>query len=129
MNRFNKVFMSAVIAFSFGSSGCALLLIGAGAAGGYAISQDEVEFHTAKSYDRAWDAVRSVLMKEGAVTQQDFNAGTMSALVYESEVKIRIMQAAPKDVKVIVQARKTKGLLPDLDLAQSIATKSIRNLG
>ena len=57
MRKFHELILGAsLLCFVFISSGCAVLAIGAGAAGGYAISKDEVEGFSDRKYAVVWDA-------------------------------------------------------------------------
>jgi hypothetical protein len=129
MRKKVSVFLILGLLFNFSYSGCALFLIGAaGAAGGYAISKDEIEGLTDHPYDKAWAAVREVVRTEGAITAENKKLGTMEAIIGGSTVEIHMDQATSKTVRTRIKARKTKGLFPDIDLAQSIYAKMTRKL-
>src|SRR3989338_8116311 len=105
---------------SFMSAGCIVLALGAGAAGGYAISKDEVEGFSDKSFERAWQAAWKVLHQRGLVELASKENGKIEALVEESKINVAIEQVSPKSVRVREQARKTMNLFPDIKLAQNL---------
>lgn len=109
-------------------TGCALFLVGAGAAGGYAISKDEVEGYSDKTKSKVFDAAKTVLLAEGLIQVQDKEAGILEALVGESQVKVTLEQVSVKTVKIRVQGRKVKGLFPDIGLAQDVYGKIYRKI-
>jgi hypothetical protein len=109
-------------------SGCALLFFGAGAAGGYAISQDEIEGFMDKKYDAVWDASRKVIQREGAILSEDKAAGNIQAQVEKSEVTLKIEQISAASLRVRIQARKSMKLLPDIDLAHNLYNQIIKEL-
>ncbi len=123
-----KLFAASLLIFSFTASGCVLLLVGAGAAGGYAVSKDEIEGLNDASRDKVWSAAHDVIKSEGMITLESKDTGEIKAIVDASDVEIHIDQATPKTVRTRIKARKTKGLFPDIDLAQSLYTKVFRKL-
>lgn len=123
---FACVFLFALA--SMVQSGCALFLFGAGAAGGYAISQDEIEGFLDKKYDAVWDASRKVIQREGAILSEDKAAGNIQAQVEKSEVTLKIEQISAASLRVRVQARKSMKLLPDIDLAHDLYNQIIKEL-
>ncbi len=127
-NQFLKltvILLTAGICFS----GCALFLLGAGAAGGYAISKDEIEGMTDTSYDKIWKATKDVLRADGVTTLEDRTHGLIKGLVDSSDVEARLDQVTSKTVRLRLKARKTKGVFPDIKLAQSLYTKIIKKVG
>ena len=109
-------------------SGCAVFLLGAGAAGGYAISKDEIEGHTDQSFEKTWNALVVVINSEGGITLKDKTTGKIEAQIKESDVKASLEQITPKTVRVRIKARKTKGVFPDIELAQELYTKLIKKI-
>ena len=109
-------------------SGCVVLALGAGAAGGYAISKDEIEGFTDKDYEHVWETSRQVLTDEGAIELDNKNSGRIEALVQNSKIKFSMETVAPKSIRVRVQARKAMNLFPDIKLAQSLYIKIMKRL-
>lgn len=104
-------------------SGCFLFLLGAGAAGGYAISKDTIEGLVEKSYDRMWNASREVIMNEGFIRSEDKNHGTLESEVRKVQVNIEVKQMTERTVRIQVKARKGYKLLPDINLANELYNK------
>ena len=121
----NKSFVpwAVVVLPLFFFTGCALFLVGAGAAGGIAISKDTIEGHFDRSLDQVWRASREVIMQEGFIRLEDRAHGVIDAEVRKSEVKIEILQISQKTVRVHVKARKGYKLLPNPDLANELYNK------
>jgi hypothetical protein len=109
-------------------TGCALFLLGAGAAGGYAISKDEIEAMYDAKYDKVWNATKTTLQHNGALTLDDRNHGKIEAIVGGSTINVMIDQVTAKTVRLRIKARKTKGLFPDIDLAQEINEDVMKKL-
>ena len=104
-------------------SGCVLFLVGAGVAGGVAISKDTIEGHTEKSLDRVYKASREVVMDEGFIRLEDKTHGIIESEVRKSEVKIEIRQITDKTVRIQVKARKGMKLVPNPALANELYNK------
>ena len=109
-------------------SGCALFLIGAGVAGGVAISDDEIEGVVDRSYDKVWKASHDVLTKEGFVKSEDRPHGSIEGEVGKSEVKISIAQLTERTVRIRVKARKDYKVVPDLQLANELYNKIFQKI-
>jgi len=129
MKKKEKVFMFGGLILSLLlSPGCALFLVGAGVAGGVAISEDEIEGLMEKKFDRVWTAAREVVIKEGFIKLEDRAHGTMEGEVRKSEVKISVAELTEKTVRLRVKARKVYRVVPDLDLANELYNKILRKL-
>ena len=103
--------------------GCPLFLLGAGAAGGYAVSKDTIEGLVEKPMDRVWRASRDVIMYEGFIRSEDKAHGKLEAEVKKSEVNIEVKQVTQRTVRIRVKARTGYKLLPKPDLANEIYNK------
>lgn len=123
MGRKNFLVSGGLISGMLLSSGCALFLVGAGAAGGIAISKDTIEGHFDRKLDQVWRASREVLMQEGFIRLENKTQGEIEAEVKKSEVKIGILQVSEKTVRIRVKARKGMKLLPNPDLANDLYNK------
>ena len=128
MKNFSVWMLSAILTFGVFQSGCALFLIGAGAAGGYSISQDEIEGLSDTSFEKVWNAAREVVRTEGAITAENKNLGTMEAVIGGSTAEFKVEQVTPKTVRTRIKARQTKGLFPDIELAQNLYAKMLRKM-
>ncbi len=123
-----KFLALALLVIPFLSSGCALFLFGAGAAGGIAISEDEIEGHFDKSFDEIYRRSREVLMYEGFIRKEDRPRGILVAEVRKSEIKVTVKQITEKTVQLRIQARKAYKVLPDLELANELYNKVFKKL-
>lgn len=109
------------------TEGCALFLVGAGAAGGYAISQDSVTSHFDTSVKRAFRASLAVLDELGDITVQDQEHGLIRGQVQDVNVTITIKPVTKKTVEVTVKARNDL-LLPKVDIAQDVHSRIAKRL-
>jgi len=127
MKKYFLVVMFLIAAGSW-SSGCVLFLIGAGAAGAYAVSEDEIEGISDASYDKVWNALRAVIRERGAIMAENKERGSLKALIENSEVDARLNQVTPKSVRLRIRARRPKGMFPNIKLAQDLYTQVTRKM-
>jgi hypothetical protein len=99
-------------------SGCALFLVGAGVAGGIAISDDSAQFEKNMGMNHAWKVTTKIIEEMGTITSEDSNARVLDADVMGSQVSAMLTQISPKTVRVKISAR--KHLLPNVDTAAKI---------
>jgi hypothetical protein len=126
MNRtMRAVLLGAMLA---GASGCAVLLIGAGAAGGYAISKDSVKNNFDLPQSHVYRISREVVEEHGEVTTDDEKHGIMKATVQGAAVTVTVKPLTRKTVELKVKARDHTLLLPKIDVAQVIYTKILERL-
>lgn len=110
-----------------GLSGCAALLIGAGAAGGYAISKDSITNHYDLSSTVVYQAAREVIGEEGLVTLEDEHRGIMKAEILDANLTIQVRKVSDRTTQLKVKARNDL-LLPKIDIAQNVYNKIDRRL-
>ena len=113
-----------LVAASLGLSGCPVILVGAGAAGGYALSKDSVKNHFDLSKDKVYNRSLDVAKKMGQVTLEDSKNGLIKAHIKDADVTITVKQVTKKSVALKVSAR-DKVLLPKVDVAQEVYTAII----
>ena len=104
--------------------GCVLVpiaLVGGGVVGGMAISEDTVQTEYDGSYDEVWDASVKVLDEAGAIESKDKEIGRVRAYVPKSKVTVRVERLTASTVRIQVKARKSAGVLPDINMAHRIA--------
>jgi hypothetical protein len=101
--------------------GCAAVLVGAGVAGGIAISEDTGKLEVDTSFDRAWKIAYDTVKSMGAITKSDRDTGKIEAVVQESKVDVKIVPLTTRTVRIEVKAR--KNLLPNMDLAMTIINR------
>ncbi len=119
----------AVVAalFAGGLSGCAVFLLGAGAAGGYAISKDSITNHYDLSSTVVYQAAREVIGDEGLVTLEDEHRGLIKAEVLDANVTIQVRKVSDRTTQLQVKARNDL-LLPKIAIAQNVYNKIDRRL-
>ncbi len=110
----------ALLIVSLGLNGCALLLIGAGAAGGYAISKDSVKNNYDLPFGRVYRASLDVAKQMGHVTLEDEKHGVIKATVNDVNVTITVKQLTRKTVELKVKAR---SVMPKIEVAQEVYNK------
>ena len=115
------VLASWVLASLLIFNGCAAVLIGAGVAGGVAISEDTAKLEVDSRYDHAWNVTYDTVKSMGAVNMQDKDSGKIQANIQDSKVDIKVLPVTSKTVRVEVKAR--KNLLPNMDLAMIIVNR------
>lgn len=112
-----------VISLCFSLSGCVWMLLGAGAAGGYAVSKDSIAGEIDADYDTIWNAAERVSEIMGTIKNKDRTKGIIDLDVDKSKVSIRIERLTLETLRLRVAARKYKNLVPDPGLAQKIYVK------
>ena len=117
-----KLFALLAIAASFALSGCPVVLLGAGVAGGYAISKDSVTNNYDLSKNRAYDAGFSVLKEMGQVITEDKKNGLIKGKIKDVDVAITIKQLTRKTVELKVSGR-NQLKMPSVDVAQEVYNK------
>jgi hypothetical protein len=109
------------------SSGCIFLVVGgAGAVGGYALTRDTFEGVSGKGQEELVDAAHKVLSIMGTITDERPKDGEIVATVYGNHVIVDVIQINLTTSKRRVKAR--KDLLPSIGVAQEIYTKIMNQL-
>ena len=98
--------------------GCAAVLIGAGVAGGVAISEDTAKLDIDTSYSRAWKVTYDTIKDMGAINTQDKESGKIEANIQNTQVVAKVLPLTAQTVRIEVKAR--KNLLPNMDLSMLI---------
>jgi hypothetical protein len=104
-----------------GAYGCAAVLIGAGVAGGVAISEDTAKLDIDTSYSRAWKVTYDTIKDMGAINIQDKDSGKIEANIQNTQVVAKVLPLTAQTVRIEVKAR--KNLLPNMDLAMLIVNR------
>ena len=115
------VFACFVLASLLNVYGCAAILIGAGVAGGVAISEDTAKFEVDTSYNRAWSVTYDTIKNMGAVNTQDKDSGKIEANIQDTKIEAKVLPLTPQTVRIEIKAR--KNLLPNMDLAMAIINR------
>ena len=108
-------------------SGCAVLLVGAGAAGGYAVSKDSVKNNFDLPAGEVFRASRDVVRAAGLMTTEDEGHGTLKAVVEGATVTVTVKPISKRTVELKVKARDNL-LIPKIDIAQGLYTKILERL-
>ena len=108
------------------TTGCAVLLVGAGAAGGYAVSKDSVQNHFDLPMSRVFHVSRAVVKEMGLITMEDERRGQLKATVEGATVTITVKPVSEQTVELKVKARNL--LIPKIDIAQAIYSKILEGL-
>ncbi len=112
-----------------GFTGCVaapIMLIGAGAVGGYAISRDTFEGNTSKSQEELWDAANKILAIMGSIEVSDRKRDELSGHVNGATVWITVVPVNSSTTKLRIKAR--KNLLPAIGIAQDVYAKIISQI-
>ena len=117
-----KIFLTCLVLGSLMTAyGCAAILIGAGVAGGVAISEDTAKLEVDTSYGRAWKITYDTIKSMGAVNSQDKDSGKIEANVQDTKIEAKVIPLTPQAVRIEIKAR--KNLLPNMDLAMRIVNR------
>ena len=107
--------------------GCAPLLLGAGAAGGYAISRDSIKNTFEVSQVHLYQVSREVIGDVGFVTTEDARRGLIQATVEGATVTITVTPASDNRMELKVKAR-NKLLMPKIRVAQDVYNRIVNRL-
>ena len=108
-------------------SGCAVLLVGAGAAGGYAVSRDSIKNTFDHPASHLYQVSREVIGDLGFVTVEDERRGLIQATVGGVTVTITITPASEHKTELTVKAR-NKLLMPKIKVAQDVYNRILNRL-
>ena len=114
-----------LIALSLFLSGCAVCLLGAGAAGGYALSKDYIQGEYDKNFESVYGASLKISEMMGVVESKFSNPSLaiIKARVDNAKVMIYIERLTQNTLRLKVKSR--KNLMPDTELAQRVYNKII----
>lgn len=106
--------------------GCAVMLIGAGAAGGYAVGKDYIQGETDKNFDNVYDSALNIAGIMGDIDSQFSNPslGKIKARVENSSLEIIVERLTRQTVRLRVKSR--KNMMPNIELAQKVYSKIIQ---
>lgn len=108
-------------------SGCAAILVGAGAAGGYAISRDSVRNQFDLSPDALFQESLAVANDMGLVSVEDEAHGVIRMAIDHTTVTITIRPMTRRATELKVKAR-NQFFMPKIDVAQSVYNRIIDRL-
>jgi sRNA-binding carbon storage regulator CsrA len=128
MRHSNKVFHILLASFlCVFSSGCIFLVVGgAGAVGGYAISRDTFEGVSPKSQEEVMASAHKVMGIMGTITDEQAKECEIKGLVYGSRVTVTVIAINMNTTKLRVKAR--SNIFPRIAIAQEVYTKIMNQL-
>lgn len=109
-----------IVLFSLFLSGCAVVLVGAGAAGGYAIGPDYVQGETDKDFSGIYNSALDIAGIMGII-QSKYSSpsiGKIRAKVENSSLEISMERLTRHTLRLKVKSR--KNLMPNIALAQKV---------
>lgn len=110
------------------TAGCAAVaLVGVGSVAGYAVSRDHVELTVEQPYDKVWDVALDETKRTGLLKDVNQETGHIEATYQGTHIVVTLERVTETAVKVVVKAR--KHMLPQIDLAQRLASRMARRLG
>jgi len=109
-----------LLSVGLAGSGCAVLLVGAGAVGGYALSKDSVKNHYERSASMAFDQALSIVEDLGLVELRDKEKGLIKGTVEGAEVTVTIKPLTKHTIELKVKARDSLNVLPKIEIAQRV---------
>jgi len=115
------------LAAMLGVAGCPVVLVGAGAVGGYAVSRDRVDLTLERPYDQVWSACLEETKRMGLLRNVDEKVGRIEAVNQGAHLVVTLQRLTETTVKVTVRAR--KALLPKVELAQQLAARIAKRVG
>ena len=102
--------------------GCSLVLVGAAAAGGYALSNDSVKRVYEASPGHVYDTGLAALNDMGMVVLEDREHGLLKGEVGDVNVTVTVKPLTARTSELHVNARTTH-LMPSLDIAKELCKK------
>ena len=116
-----------MLIFSPVLGGCVLALLGAGAAGGYAVSKDSIEGNVNASRDKVYNASVDVVKSKGMIKSEDKANSKIEGVVgNDVTVKIQLSKVSWKSTKIKVEARKR--YLPNIEEAQEVYSAILKKV-
>ena len=106
-------------------TGCPLILIGAGVAGGYAIGKDSATATLERGFDAVWSVIRQEVEKMATITTENKALGTMEARTPD-DTKVWVTLERPTNTSVSLTIKARKNLMPRVKVAQDIMEKVLK---
>ncbi len=120
--RWRYLIAGMSIFLSVSLSGCIYVLLGgAAAAGGYAISRDTIQGEIDADFDHVWDTAVEIVSIMGTIDSESHEMGEIIADVGGAKVWVYVIQLTPSTIRLKVKAR--KNLFPSIATAQNVFIK------
>ena len=119
--------MVAILGLATQLVGCAVLLLGTGAAGGYALSRDSISNRFDRTADEVYLASREVVREMGFVLREDEQQRWIKGTVEGADVTVTVKPVSETSVELRVRAR-NKFLMPKVSVAQAVYNKIVNKL-
>ncbi len=119
--------LSLVVLLPVGPSGCAALLVGAGAAGGYAISKDSIQNRFQAPASEAYRISHEVVEAAGFITDEDERRRFIKASVDGADVTISVTPMSQRSIELKVRARRYV-VFPKISVAQRLYNEIAQQL-
>lgn len=113
-----RIASGLAVAGALALAGCAPVLIGAGAVGGYAISRDAIRSHFDVSERVLYDLSRDVVEDFGFITEEDERRGRLRGEVEGATVTVTVERVSDRTVQLTIRARKY--LMPRIHVAHRV---------
>ena len=107
--------------------GCPLILVGAGAVGGYAVGKDAVRNQFEVSTDRLFRQSLAAAKELGFVTEEDAVHGLIKLKIQDVTVTITVKPLTQRAVELKVKARNNL-LMPEVEVAQQVYNTILKRL-
>ena len=119
-----KIIILGVLVFFL--SGCAAMLVGAGAAGGYAIGKDYIQGESDKNFESVYNSAVNIAGILGIIQSQFSNPSIakIKARVESGTLEINIERLTRQTLRLKVKSR--KNLMPNIELAQKVYSKILQ---
>lgn len=117
----------AVLMLAAGTSGCAALLVGAGLAGGYAISKDSVRNQFDLSKETVYQQSVAIAKDMGFVSLEDPQRGEIHLKIGDANVTITVRPLTRRSTELKVRARNAF-MMPEIEVAQQVYNKIVEKL-
>ena len=109
-------------------TGCAAVLVGAGAASGYALSRDSIRNTFEMSQAQVFDASRAAFGEMGFVSVEDPTRGLLKGVVEGATVTVTVKPVTERAVELKVKAR-NRLWFPRLETAERVYNRTLKHLG
>ena len=119
------LYLVSLIGLLLTAPGCPVLLIGAGVAGGYAISNDTATVTLERKFDAVWAATLEEVRKLATVTEENKTAGTLEAKTPDG-TRLWVALTRPADSSVSLTIKARKNMLPKPKAAQKLMEKVLK---